>query len=286
MALNDVYRNTLDAPPLAPPRYSLLTVLPTVDEPAVRWEGGYSYISELSGGHGATELEECYEWYWGGKSCTDEVTVDPVVLWATDPCHSTGGSLTRDWSARLRRKLLAHQSYDLAREIASNGFGGTSLQDLGSDDPATAITKLEDALAASLGGVLGTLHTTPGTLAMIAASGAIRLDGARWVTPIGTPVVADAGYADDGGVLGSGERGNIIGTGPMRVRLSPIEVPAPDDLRQFIDPRTNTVDVYAWRLAAVEVDFGCQLQTPTEPPLTDRIYFQANAYVPGQANPG
>ena len=37
MTMLDVYRNVLDAPPVAPPRVSLLATLPTVDEPATRW---------------------------------------------------------------------------------------------------------------------------------------------------------------------------------------------------------------------------------------------------------
>ena len=255
MALT-VYRNVLEAPPVSPPRYSLLTAVEVVDEPGTRWEGGYEFVSEVGGRSGSDFLEQCLQWYWSGTDVPWNVAVEPMVVWAEDPCHSTLGSRGRDWQGRARRSLLAHQSHDLAKRVAVDILNPAAVtqapveQDVA---PTHGLAQLEDRLSQALHGPVGYLHMSPGTLSILVGAGLVRLDGARWVTGIGNIVVADSGYADNLEV-GGDDFGSIVATGPVRVRLGPIEVPS--DPTEFIDASTNSVAVVAWRPAAVEVDLG------------------------------
>jgi hypothetical protein len=258
MPLTEVYRNTVEAPPITPPRYSLVTAVETVDEPGVRWEGGYSFLSALGGGGGAGELDECFQWFANPNAEQQWMAYGyPVVVWAEAPCHSTLGSRSRDWQGMARRALLARQSAYLASWLAQqhlNQAVTNSGGQVGDSNPPDVVAQLEDWLAAQLYGPVGTLHMSPGTLAAVVGAGLARLDGARWVTPIGTVIAADAGYANDLEVGGENAQA-IVATGPVRVRLGPIEVPDPTS-REAIDPSTNTVRLVAWRPALIELDYG------------------------------
>lgn len=262
MTMTDVYRNVLDAPPISPPRFSLLSSISVVDEPAARWEGGYEFLSELGPEHHAEPLADCLNWYpnWLTGWSSHAVKVDPVALWAGDNCHTTMGTRSRDWQGLARRKLLAYQSYDLARWLWSDVLNPLVVAGNGNVDasPAAALAKLEDALNFALQGPNGVVHMQPSALTACAAAGAIRLDGTRYVTAMGTTVVADAGYAGypvDAGAPGGSQAEDfwMVGTGPVRVRLGPIDVTEPGGI-EAIDPSTNTVTVTAWRVAAVELE--------------------------------
>ena len=261
MTMTEVYRQTIVGPPVAPPRHSLIGALTTVDEPGVRWEGGYTFVSELGPTHAAEVLDGCLSWepttLEGGPHA---VTVDPVALWASDDCTTTLGTRTRDWQGQVRRKLNAYGSFDLARHVWANVLAPWVSTSGGSVDrsPAAALGKLEEALGLALQGVLGTVWCQPTALTALVAAGAIRLDGARYVTPMGHPVVADAGfggYPPDTASPGGSQAEDfwMVGTGPARVRLGPIEVTDPTSIAG-IDPTRNTVAVTAWRVAAVEVE--------------------------------
>lgn len=274
MALTDVYRGTIDAPPVAPPRYSLLTAATVVDEPSLRWQGGYDYVSELGGRGGADALDGCLTWSTGSDPLDSWlVHADPVMLWAQSPCTTTLGARTRDWQGPARRLLLARQSAALARWLATDRLNPAAAAGPAAitSTPAEVLATLEDWLATSLDGPLGTLHMSPGTLAATAGAGLVRLDGARWVTPIGTPVVADAGYASSQGLtVGSTQHGAVVATGPLRVRLGPIELPDPERPAEWIDVATNTVTVMATRAATVEWDPGLPPDTTAPPPDTPK----------------
>jgi hypothetical protein len=258
MAMTEVYRNVTDAPPVAPPRYSLIGAVETVDDAGLRWHGGYSYVSELGPHHAAEPVDGCLDWNqsWLADWESHTVNVDPVMLWAGDDCHTTLGSRTRDWQGRARRRLNAYQSYDLARWlwtsvltplVTAAAGGGTS------DVTApAALGKLEDSLATSLQGVTGTILMQPSALTACVGAGVVRLDGARYVSPMGHVVAADAGFAGSAPDA-TAEDFWMIGVGPMRIRLSPIEVSEPDALGA-LNPLTNTVRVFAWRAAAVDLE--------------------------------
>jgi hypothetical protein len=268
--MTDVYRGVADAPPVQPPRYSLLTAATVVDEPTLRWQGGYDFLSELGGKGGAEGLEGCLQWYTSNDPLDAYlVHADPVQLWAQAPCTTTLGARTRDWQGPARRLLRARQSEALARWLAYNRLNAAATNGPQSvlGGAAEVVAALEDYLARMLDGPLGTLHCSPGTLAGVVGAGLARLDGARWVTPIGTPIVADAGYTTDTGLLVEGtEAGAIIATGPVRVRLGPIELPDAERAAEWIDPRTNTVHVVASRTATVEWDPGSPDGLVSTPP--------------------
>lgn len=261
MTMTELYRGVFDAPPVAPPRYSLLSAVPTVDEPAARWEGGYQFVSELGPEHDAEPLADCLAWQPNWQDWDPHaVNVNPVALWAGDDCHTTMGTRARDWQGRARRKLNAYQSFDLARWLWSQVLSPLVVAVGGNVDPsaAAALGKLEDSLNFALQGVNGVVHMQPSALTACVGAGVLRLDGARYVTPMGNVVVADAGYTGyppDSAAAGGSQAEDfwMVGTGPVRVRLGPIEVSEPDELGA-LNPITNTVRVLAWRAAAVELE--------------------------------
>jgi hypothetical protein len=268
--MTEVYRGAIAAPPVAPPRVSLLSTVTVVDEPSTRWEGGYEFVSELSGRAGAEGMEDCLTWFTNGQGDTWTVSADPVVIWAEAPCHTTLGTRSRDWQGMARRLLQARQSAELARWFATSRLSPAAMAGDATptqDSPALVLAELEDWLGRVLGGPLGTLHMSPGTLAAVVGAGLARLDGARWLTPIGTPIVADAGYAIDGSLsVGGTAPGAVVATGPIRVRLGAIEVADPTTI-EAINPATNTLTVVAWRPAAVEWDSASSGGPPPPPGL-------------------
>lgn len=274
------YNAVIDAPPIGAPRYSLLTALPTADDPALRWQGGYTYVSELSGAHGADVADACLGMATGSdQHVHDWVNVEPMIVWVEAYCRSTLGGLPADFEALAKRKLAAHQSYDLAFQLAANVLNDASQADAGATGlvTAAAVADLEDKLAGRLQGPPGTIWCSLGTLDMLAAAGAARLDGARWVTQAGTPIAADAGFRQLAPTGSSGGAGWMVGTGPARARLGPIEVPDAATQQLLIDTSTNTVRLQAWRAALVEVDFGDSTDTWPHPPEGAPFAFATQA---------
>lgn len=259
-----VLRDRADAPPIAGPRYGLLAVAPTEDDASLRWHGGYEFRSELgSTAHGFSALENCYEWANDPGMTTSTpgglVQVDPVVVWAGDRC-STLGANRRDWQGLARRKLAAHQSADLALHAWENVIAPAVAPDIvdatpgGAASPQNALACLEQRLHDELWGPTGYVHMNVGVFTQLAQLGSITRDGTRWVTPMGTVVIADAGY-NGSGPLGAGGVW-MVGTGPVRVRLGPVETsPGPGEgMATVVDRAANTAVVLAWRAALVEVD--------------------------------
>lgn len=194
----------------------------------------------------------------------------PVWLWAEDRC-STFGFFARDWDGRVRRALAAKQSYDLAREVwegvASQlgGLGNFYLSapdaNIVTDGPfavGKAIGCLEASLATGLAGDVGLIHITPQALVQAASVQAVRFDAGTWRTPMGTPVIADAGYSGAGpGNVPANVTQWAYATATLRVYLSEVTVRpnSTDDrtaLAASMEVDTNTVVVRAGRLAAVQ----------------------------------
>lgn len=266
-------RDLATAPPIAPPRFSLLSAVETVDEPDLRWQGGYSYLSELIGAsnHGAAgiNLAECYEWTQPleapdpAGADNRQVWADPIIVWAGDRCSTLSSGWRRDAEGRVRRQLLAHQSAILADRVWAAGIGQATLGDtedhignvLVGTSALDALACLEERLHDSLQGPIAYVHLGPAVLTLLVAAGAVRLDGSRYVTPMGSIVVADAGYAYQG--VAPGFEGSwMVGTGPVRVRLGPIET-SPSEAGDFapaMNVLTNDIAVLAYRAATVEVD--------------------------------
>lgn len=281
-------RDTIEAPPATPPRYSLLIAAPAIDDGA-RWEAGFQFAPEGCGTGGRTAVD-CF----GGTDAIDPddnpgiVGGDAFAVWAADRC-STFGYRARDYVGRARRQLAAIESYQVAEELwegslnGEPGLGGSAIDNRplthpGSDtvtDGPTSPTGALGALVSALGdcgsGRQGMIHVTSQVLVHLAAVGAIYRDGASWYAPMGHLVVADDGYTGagpgaDGGVPASTSQW-AYATSMMRVRLSAVQtVPElPEDTTNpagwpaAVDPTTNEVLVIAQRLAAVNWDHCCHI---------------------------
>jgi hypothetical protein len=261
------------APPATPPRYSLLSVATAIVNNET-WEQGIRWNPEqvLGDGSGVVSLD-CI----GGTDAMDKGTnpdwteADPFSVWAEDHC-STLGFRVADYEGRARRQLEAVQSYQIANEL----WLGTLAQSASLDnhwlteDPAiidsgTALSPLE-ALAAIdmglgqwLGGRKGMIHVTTQILAELHAIFALELQGQVWVTPQGTPVVADAGYPGTRPDANNTSTHQwIYGTPNITYRLGePQIVPdpnAPGALAARTDRAVNTITLYAQRLALLQWD--------------------------------
>lgn len=107
---------------------------------------------------------------------------------------------------------------------------------------------LEQAIADSSVGHQGVIHTSRD------AAVALRLkaDGKTLRTNVGTPVVAGVGYSKKGpdGTEAAAGTAWMYATGPVSVRLGPTFV-TPGKLNQAVDSRTNTIEYFVDRPAAV-----------------------------------
>jgi hypothetical protein len=118
--------------------------------------------------------------------------------------------------------------------------------------PKAAIAAVEEAMAACLPGVQGTLHLTPG-MAALAENMLHEDDGKLW-TFSGSLVIVGAGYA---GQSPAGESA-VYGTGPVVAHLGPSSM-ITDELAQMADMRHNEFAVRAERLVAVTFDGCCHV---------------------------
>jgi len=272
-------RAPVTAPTPRPPVYGLIAAAPIVNDPDLRWAGGWEF-----------EPEGCGE---GGKdsiACAGNVAAmspaaspaiiqgDPIWIWAGDTC-STMGSGERDWMGRARRQLAAIESFELADELwdgtvttadsLANRFlaGPAGDSDTVTNGP-TAVTPalacVEAGLAAGLKGAQGMVHVTPQVLTHLAAADLVTLQGIQWVTPNGHIVVADAGYSGDGpgAVPASTTSQWIFGTPIIQVRLGPVEtIPGSlDDARNLaaaMNRGINDITVIAGRIAGFQWTNEC-----------------------------
>lgn len=255
-------RQAVEAPPATPPVYSLLDAV-KIPSDSVRWEQGIVWSPEQIGGGGVVALN-CH----GG---TDELgtgvnpvrnTADPFVVWAEDHC-STIGFDDRDFEGRARRQLAAVQSAKIAHELqmgvlrdsdANNdnvalidgievGPGGAEVED--------GIAALEAAVAARYAGARAMIHVTPQTLTIMGRLNMIYKAGQQWLTYPGNVVVADAGYTAEAGENPPDAGVFAYATTMIEVRLSAVTV---GNFRESMNRATNSVQLYAQRLALVQFD--------------------------------
>jgi hypothetical protein len=276
-------RSPVTAPPAQPPRYGLLVALGS-STGAMRWEGGVDWKPEQCGASGIVDLS-CE-----GNPSPDSVLVnqdnaaaDPWVVFAEAGC-STFGFMARDFGAEARRQLEATRSYQVAHELWRGDLGTvtTKLSDGNqvTDEPSSiknALGYLEAAIADCSQGRRGAIHMSP--QALIHAVGQYLLErdsSGQWITPLGTLVIADAGYdgSDADGQL-PGDSQWMWGSTMPQVLLSPVDVNPPDiDSARLIqaaavDRSINLVHVTAQQLALVQLDpcclFGAELDIATDP---------------------
>lgn len=265
-------RNPVAAPPAQPPLYGLIAAAPIVDDADMRWVAGVSFSPEACGSSGRDSIAFC-----GPGSALEIpdapgiVDADPFLVWAGDKCGMRGYG-SRDFAGRARRQLEATQSYQVANELwtgtvrTADSLVNRALVDSESDlltagaMPApVALGMVEQALAVCGQGRRGMVHVTGQVLMELVGAQVVIRSGQVWTTPLGTIVVADAGY--DGSAPGGTPAGAtqfMYGTSMLRVRLGPVEV-IPSDLREAVDTATNTTRVYALRPALIEWDECCHV---------------------------
>lgn len=281
---------TVPAPPLRPPRYSLVVAArQVVDGPDVRPFDAFGLkwtpaacANEIGPGPEVCDLTAQEDAYGSSISpdvsgdC-DEQTFEPIPLWAGYRVSAFGDEETN--AQRVRDRLAATESYQLAKELWAGAVAAASTPDLANayftkasaatvlTGPA-GLTEAVGVLDAELGdclyGARGMVHVTPKALAMLAAEGVARLDGSLWVTPMGNVVVADAGYPGTGPSGEGTVAGNewVFATGLVDVRLGPItERQLPGSFHR----RTNTFELRAERLGAATFDPCCLLALQLDP---------------------
>jgi hypothetical protein len=116
-----------------------------------------------------------------------------------------------------------------------------------------ALGRVEDAMAACLPGVMGTIHIPPAVASLLDAS-LQDIDGELF-TFAGSRVVVGAGYA---GQAPDPSESAIYGTGPVVVHLGPTSMIS-DELAQMADVRRNEFHLRAERLVAVTFDGCCHV---------------------------
>jgi hypothetical protein len=127
-----------------------------------------------------------------------------------------------------------------------------------------ALGVVEDAMAACLPGVQGTIHIAPAVAALIDTS--LQEDDGKLYTFAGSRVVVGAGYAGQMETETSGSGNNqvttqmsaIYGTGPVVVHLGPTSM-VTDELAQMANVQKNEFHLRAERLVAVTFDGCCHV---------------------------
>jgi hypothetical protein len=122
-----------------------------------------------------------------------------------------------------------------------------------------ALGRVEDAMAACLPGVQGTIHIAPAVAALLDNS-LQEADGELY-TFAGSRVVVGAGYAgqatEANGDFDAAESA-IFGTGPVVVHLGPTSM-VTDELAQMANVQKNEFHLRAERLVAVTFDGCCHV---------------------------
>lgn len=260
-------RQTIDAPPVQPPLYSLLIA---ADTPAdgLRWQQGVQWAPEAHGQGGAITVD-CF----GGSpdkplgTHPDINDADPFGIYADDHC-TTLGSVERDFEGRARRQLAAVQSALIANEfqygtLEGPAGGGTNaalvqaVQVAPGGPVDVALATLEQALAETFSGARCMIHVTTGTLVALASKFLVYQQPGtqKWLTIPGNVVAADAGYGPENADI------FMYGTAMVSIRLSPVDL-LPPTLAEATNRRTNLVEMRAERLALVLLDHTDQ--TPAD----------------------
>jgi hypothetical protein len=223
--------------------------------------------------------------------------IEPFVV-AVDRSCSTWGWEAADYPTEAARLLDANQYAIIARELwrgdqaiasgwvdpdpdpGTGGPGNTYLAgdwdpewvnlieanggdpEVDSMSPVEGLAALEQALTGCSVGP-GVIHMTVRLATILFAEGALRSDGARIFTYLGTQVVADGAYDGSGpDSLGKPDatalREWAYATGPVTIRIDtgePFLTPPADAFEQAVDRANNNIEFLAQRKASVS--WGC-----------------------------
>lgn len=249
--------------PIRPNRYGLLVAATQITD-GERWQGGIEWLPEAVNGGDAT-VTNCL----GNTGTLDTdpnrsiVNADPFVIYAEDHC-STFGWQVHDYEGRARRQLEAQQSYLVAKELWSGALANAnSLRNLwltkdpdilaGTLSPEHALGLIDQGLGVMLGGSRGMIHVSPYIFDLLKTNNSIDQVGQLWQTPMGTVVVADAGYPGTKPDGSGSTKQWIYATGWVNYRLSEVIVPG-DGFSQWTLRSTNLITVFAERLVLLQWD--------------------------------
>lgn len=287
-------REPITAPPAEPPRYSLLSAVQANGQTSGsdRWEAGVTWNPEACGG-GALLAAECAPSPDDPRAVAAQPGIgwaSPFYVYADDSCSSFAHA-GRDWQGRARRRLEAVQSFQIAQELWRGDFTQDTqpddedanqiplrnpfLRDTtqvidASDNAQRAIAVAEAAAMRTCEGRRIAVHVPIVVLEAAMADGSYlqRDTGGVITTAMGSIVIADAGY-DGSGPIGAPEATWIYATTIPRVRLGAVEVlPATlDDAAQWaqaLNRATNSVTIWAQRLALYQLDPCCRIAVSTD----------------------
>jgi hypothetical protein len=190
--------------------------------------------------------------------------VYPFLVQAEDTCAAEPGNTLHAKRPETKQHLLDVLEFlsikGAERELWAGGSNGdakalskgaTNVGGTGLTAKA-ALAAVEDAMAACLPGVQGTIHVPPAAASLLDNS-LQDIDGELW-TFAGSRVVVGAGYA---GQSAAGKSA-IYGTGPVIVHLGPTSM-VTDELAQMANITRNEFHLRAERLVAVTFDGCCHV---------------------------
>lgn len=193
--------------------------------------------------------------------------VYPFLVQAEDTCTNTLHARRPETKEHLLDVLEYLSIKGAERELWLGGSNQDSkalsraFEDVGATkalDAKKALGRVEDAMAACLPGVQGTIHIPPAVAAMLDAS-LQDVDGELW-TFAGSRVIVGAGYAGQGinGQTFDPDESTIFGTGPVTVHLGPTSM-VTEELAQMARVQHNEFHLRAERLVAVTFDGCCHV---------------------------
>jgi hypothetical protein len=218
----------------------------TEDPPAPVDSDAQQGVTELT--DGAEDLADRWE------------QVYPFLVQAEDTCTTTLHARRPESKQHLLDVLEFLSIKGAERELWVGGSNQDSkalsrdAEMVGTGLPAkAALGRVEDAMAACLPGVQGTIHIAPAVAALLDNS--LQEDGGKLYTFAGSQVVVGAGYAGQSSDVAESA---IYGTGPVVVHLGPTSM-ITDELAQMANVQKNEFHLRAERLVAVTFDGCCHV---------------------------
>jgi hypothetical protein len=253
-----------------------------------RWAGGIKWRPYTDGGIGGA-YDPCNVGTLTAGTPVAPQTNEAFAIWEADSCSAMGNE--RFVAAETAKILLeATTSKKIAKELwrgdiaKAQGWSNrrlsnpTALNNLGKINAGAAVNRiaafaaLEQSIGEQGSGATGYIHCTRRTAAFWASDHLIERVGNRLVSPLGTVIVADAGYDGSdstGAFTAAGTTAWAYATGPVRVWVSDIEIQTsnqilpplgigPQDMNDLIGEGlardTNLITVRAYRYALAAFD--------------------------------
>jgi hypothetical protein len=246
----------ITAPAWVPYRFGLASILSFPAE-ADHWRMGVEWQSPACGQAAQVTTDECITGVAATPKtpflCPGVQQAAPFTVYAYDDLP-TVGTTAEEQRAWARAVLDAGEWPAVEQYVAAAleaEIGATPASDLGAGaSPADALGMIEDALALAYGGQGAVLTSRRGATILFAA-GALRLEGSRLVTALGTPVAALAHPVAAPGSF------PIYGTGALFGWRSDV------DVIEAVNTATNRWSLVAERTYLVGWDCGAvKVQSP------------------------